>query len=168
MIDNPAGVLVDQRVLAKVREIADRSSYRHEVGGILIGCRRGSYLHVVDASSPQPRDRASPVRFWRSPIGHQAFAAAAWRRSKGHVGYLGEWHSHAEDHPSPSTIDRGSWSKTYRLHQRPLVNLIVGQKTIWISVQTSSAPAAALMVVEADADGQLFAVSRPGTLLRNR
>ena len=168
MTDDVVGVLMDQQVLAKVRAIADQSFYRQEVGGILIGCRRASYIHVIDASSPQPQDRASPVRFWRSPIGHQAFATAAWRRSKGHVGYLGEWHSHAEAHPSPSAIDRGSWAKTYRLHQRPLVNLIVGQETIWISIQTSSAPAPALMVVDADDKGQLFAASRHGAPLRPR
>ncbi|PLR21923.1 hypothetical protein SGCZBJ_20375 [Caulobacter zeae] len=156
MNQDVVGVLVDRAALAKVRGLAGRSRFEMETGGVLVGCRRGGYLHVTDASAPQASDRASPFRFWRSPQGHQAFAEAAWRKSRGHVSYIGEWHSHPEDEPSPSSIDRQSWATTFASHQRPLVFVIVGRQGLWLSVQSSSASAKALIVREDDGTGQLF------------
>lgn len=35
----------------------------------------------------------------------------AWRRSGGVTTYLGEWHTHPEEVPAPSVIDRIGWAK---------------------------------------------------------
>jgi hypothetical protein len=41
------------------------------------------------------------------------------------VTYLGEWHSHPERNPSPSTIGHADWSKQLRKQKRNLVFIIV-------------------------------------------
>lgn len=153
-------VLIDRAVLSTTRTTAVDAGFRHEVGGVLIGLQRHPHLHVCEASMPQPADRASPSRFRRSPLGHQAFAAAAWRRSGGHMTYLGEWHSHPQDKPLPSSIDRGSWARTRRLHQRPLVFLIVGRTDIWLTVQSAHGLAEPWTLVDEDETGCLFAPRR--------
>jgi integrative and conjugative element protein (TIGR02256 family) len=33
----------------------------------------------------------------------------AWIRTSGTLDYLGEWHTHPEDTPRPSSIDRQQW-----------------------------------------------------------
>lgn len=150
-------MLIDRSVVTTVRSAAENAGFRHEVGGVLLGLQRQPHLHVCEASTPKRADRASPTRFWRSPVGHQAFADAAWRRSGGHVTYLGEWHSHSQDNPLPSAIDRGSWAKTRHLHRRPLVFLIVGRAELWLSVEPAAGAAEAWTLVDQDEAGCLFA-----------
>lgn len=71
--------------------------------------------------------------------------------------YLGEWHSHPQDRPHPSAIDRGSWARTRRLHNRPLVFLIVGRTDVWLSVQPAGGPAEPWTLIDQDETGCLFA-----------
>lgn len=150
-------LLIDRSVLETLRTTAETARFRHEVGGVLIGFQRPPHLHICGASTPQAQDRASPVRFHRSPEGHQAFADAAWRRSGGHVTYLGEWHSHPQDRPLPSPIDRHSWTQTRRLQDRPLVFLIVGREDLWVSVQPASGRAEPWTLIEQDETACLYA-----------
>jgi integrative and conjugative element protein (TIGR02256 family) len=153
----PVGLLVDRSVLDITGAKARAEGFNREVGGVLIGYRRGSYLHVSGASVPQVRDHSSRFRFHRLPDGHQAFVDAAWRRSKGHEAYLGEWHSHPENLPTPSGVDRASWATTLARHGRPLVFLIVGRTGLWLSVAPVRGPLTSWRQIEEDADGGLFA-----------
>lgn len=149
-------VLLDRMVIARIRDTAAATQFRHEVGGVLVGSRRGPHFHIRDASLPQTSDRASPVRFWRRPDGHQEFVDSAWHKSKGHVIYLGEWHSHPEAVPTPSTIDRSSWASTVRTHGRPMVFVIVGTSGLWLTVEPSQSPSQAWLIADEDRDGILF------------
>lgn len=157
MISRDGCVLIDRTVLTTLQATAEDARFRHEVGGVLIGFQRPPHLHICGASTPQARDRASPLHFHRSPEGHQDFAEAAWRRSGGHITYLGEWHSHPQDRPVPSSIDRGSWARTRHLQGRPLVFLIVGHEDLWLSVQPSSGRAKPWTLVEEDDTACLYA-----------
>lgn len=150
-------VLIDRTVLRTVQTTAQDAGFRHEVGGVLIGFQRPPHLHICGASAPYAGDRASPVCFHRSPEGHQAFAESVWRRSGGHITYLGEWHSHPQDRPAPSSIDRGSWVRTRRLQGRPLVFLIVGREDLWLSVQPASGRAERWKLIEQDETACLYA-----------
>lgn len=58
----------------------------------------------------------------------------------------------------PSSIDRGSWARTRRLHRRPLVFLIVGREALWVSVEPASGPAEPWTLVDQDEAGCLFAL----------
>ncbi len=122
------GVLVDKSVLETVRRTAEDAHFRHEVGGIFLGSIRGDYLHIVQATPPQAEDRFSSTRFWRAASGHQQIANRAWRASGETVTYLGEWHSHPERYPSPSSIDHADWAKQSAKHRRDLAFLIQGMK----------------------------------------
>jgi integrative and conjugative element protein (TIGR02256 family) len=42
---------------------------------------------------------------------HQEQIDLAWKTSAGTSAYLGEWHTHPEDIPSPSFIDLMGWQK---------------------------------------------------------
>jgi integrative and conjugative element protein (TIGR02256 family) len=134
------GVLVDKSVLGTLRQTAEDAHFTHEVGGILLGSVRGDYLHIVQATPPQAEDRFSLTRFWRSASGHQQIASRAWKASGETVTYLGEWHSHPERYPSPSSIDHGDWAKQLAKHRRDLVFLIQGKKGLYLACGSRLGP----------------------------
>ena len=74
------------------------------------------------------------------PFGHAAIALARWTGSQGTVRYLGEWHTHPEDHPQPSGLDRLEWIRlsARRLDKRPMLAVIVGRKSLYVELVPSS------------------------------
>jgi integrative and conjugative element protein (TIGR02256 family) len=107
-----------------------------EAGGLLLGTVHGSNLALTEATAPTSRDRRLRYLFERLPFGHRAIAAARWRSSGGTVRYLGEWHTHPEDFPTPSGIDRTEWAELSRKRTdgRPLLAIIVGRKSLYVEL----------------------------------
>lgn len=101
-----------------------------EAGGILLGRHLlDSSAIIVDAiTTPMPGDRQARTHFYRDHPQHQKVIDAAWHESKGTCTYLGEWHTHPEANPKPSSVDYRDWRR--RLHQdmytEPLFFIIVG------------------------------------------
>lgn len=94
--------------LQRWRQLRPRS---REAGGVLLGTWQEFGQHVVVSSltEPMPSDRRTLRGFWRSQAPHQAAIDWAWRDSDHTQTWLGEWHTHPEDDPSPSAIDRQDW-----------------------------------------------------------
>lgn len=101
-----------------------------EAAGVLIGERRGPHLVIHRLSEPGPGDVRSRHSVDRRGFHHQVAVEEAFTGSQGTLQYLGEWHTHPEDAPSPSPTDKGSWSR-HLIHQEPMILLIVGRKRIW-------------------------------------
>lgn len=82
-----------------------------EAGGILLGrFLLDSNDVIIDTiTKPLNRDRRSRYRFFRSTVGHQQIADQEWQNSNGTTNYLGEWHTHPEPNPSPSSLDLRNW-----------------------------------------------------------
>lgn len=110
-----------------------------EAGGILLGYVRGSHLEVLHATEPSPRDRRHRVLFEREQYWHEAEARRMWRESRGLVRYLGEWHTHPEEVPSPSRLDRAEWEKLAQLRAdgRPVLAVVVGTQRLHVEQAAS-------------------------------
>jgi len=49
--------------------------------------------------------------------------------------YLGEWHTHPEHSPSPSTIDTHGWQRICNTRKMPMLFVIAGtQHRLWIGL----------------------------------
>jgi integrative and conjugative element protein (TIGR02256 family) len=105
-----------------------------ESGGILLGSRRGLHLEVTHATSPYPTDVRTCTSFERRSEGHQDEASARWRESEGTVDHIGEWHTHPELVPSPSSLDTREWAKLLRHRSPPatMLGLIVGTVALYV------------------------------------
>lgn len=103
-----------------------------EAGGILLGHVRGIHLEILEATVPTPKDRRLKYFFERLLHGHQGIAERRWRDSDGLVRYVGEWHTHPEDHPMPSGLDINEWKKlaAARRDGRPMLATIVGRASL--------------------------------------
>ncbi len=84
-----------------------------ESGGILIGrFIKDSFDIIADEiTGPLPGDVQTRTTFYRDAAEHQKVIYQRWEESAGTQCYLGEWHTHAESHPTPSAIDFDSWRK---------------------------------------------------------
>lgn len=84
-----------------------------ESGGVLLGRKiLDSNDIVVDrVTEPFPSDHRRRRRFIRRSNGHQEAVNEAWQASGGTTIYLGEWHTHPEPVPTPSSIDITDWRK---------------------------------------------------------
>ncbi|KDE34186.1 peptidase [Kosakonia radicincitans UMEnt01/12] len=102
-----------------------------EAAGILIGERRGQHLVICDLSEPGPGDLRQRYLVDRRGAHHQKKVDDAFSQSMGTHQYLGEWHTHPEDHPTPSYQDKKSWKDNIDA-MMPMIVLIVGRKSFWI------------------------------------
>lgn len=128
-------VYFSQSVL-KVFERHIQSDSGTEAGGILLGHVRGKHLEVLEASEPTRQDRRLPYFFERMIHGHKSLADIRWQESNGLVRYIGEWHTHPQEVPSPSSIDLGEWELLAkgRSDRRPLLAVIVGRHNLHVEL----------------------------------
>lgn len=112
-----------------------------EAGGLLLGRYIVDSQAVVadEATEPAAGDVREPRAFHRLDHSHVVRTQAAWSESGGRVHYCGEWHTHSEPVPVPSSIDFEAWERTYgdvvAQHGRgtgPILGVIVGQTHIGV------------------------------------
>ncbi|MGP1716453.1 MAG: Mov34/MPN/PAD-1 family protein [Methylophilus sp.] len=112
------------------------SDTQSEAGGILLGSLHASNLLISTATKPSNRDKRSRFLFDRLPDVHRLVALSLWIKSKGTLRYLGEWHTHPEDYPTPSNLDKVEWKRisASRKDKRPLLAVIVGRKALHVEL----------------------------------
>lgn len=121
-----------------------------EGGGILLGSIHGGHMLIRQATVPTAWDRRFRYLFERMPFGHEAIALSRWTTSQGTVRYLGEWHTHPEDYPHPSDLDRSEWNhlSAKRRDKRPILAVIVGRKALYVELVPTSGRGSVLTPVE--------------------
>ncbi len=113
---------------------------KNESGGILLGNVFNSHCYIVKVTTPNKYDSFGPNYFVRSKQGAQSYINKSWKKSNGSEIYLGEWHTHFEELPLPSNIDKemilNSLKKT-KMEIDFLFLIIIGLNNIfWIGKQT--------------------------------
>lgn len=111
-----------------------------EAGGLLLGSVHGTHMLIEQVTTPTVWDKRFRYLFERMPFGHASTALSRWIASQGTVRYLGEWHTHPEDHPLPSNLDRSEWGclSAKRQDKRPMLAVIVGRKSLYVELVSSS------------------------------
>lgn len=134
--DKGSLVNFDDKVLDVFHEHIQRLSSDAEAGGLLLGEVRGRHLNLICATFPTVDDLRSRYSFERLPQGHAEVAQKMWSDSRGTVRYLGEWHTHPQDLPTPSGIDRSEWKRlaSERKDKRPFLAVIVGRAGLHVEL----------------------------------
>lgn len=136
----------DASVLETFAKYAQIKRTAPESGGILVGTQRGRNLEILVATVPVPTDRQTRYSFERNTASHSDTAKQLWFESMGTVRYLGEWHTHPEDVPYPSMIDRCEWTLLARARKdgSPLLTVIVGRDELHVELVYKGFPAVVL------------------------
>lgn len=122
----------------------------YESGGLLLGSVHGVHMLIEQATVPTTWDKRFRHLFERMPFGHKAIALSRWTASQGTIRYLGEWHTHPENYPHPSCLDRLEWHRlsAKRLDKRPMLAVIVGLKALHVELVPSTGRSSVLTNVE--------------------
>lgn len=128
-------LLLQPNVVAGIQRFANHGRSSSEAGGILLGrlILDTEDISVDLISEPTQFDKRSRFNFFRSREPHQDIVNKAWDSSTGTCIYLGEWHCHPEDDPTPSGHDLKNWKqivKSAKYEQSSLIFLIAGYKRI--------------------------------------
>ncbi|MNK11142.1 Mov34/MPN/PAD-1 family protein [compost metagenome] len=147
----------DKRILVHLQENVLETMSAHaqhrasdlEAGGILLGAVRGNNLEITFATTPVASDSRHPYLFERKSDSHREIAELLWLRSGGTIRYLGEWHTHPQDHPKPSSIDISEWRilVNKRVDKRPVLAIIVGRKSLHIELVYSNVSSSVLQPI---------------------
>lgn len=139
ILSNPFGacdsrVLIEDSVMANIDVFRQVEPGAAEAGGILLGFRRHTHLHIAMATSPGPLDRRSKYHFYRDVRFHAQIALSEWGKHQETMDYVGEWHTHPEDYPKPSALDLQEWRQICQRRQEPMVFMIQGILGRWVGV----------------------------------
>lgn len=106
-----------------------------EAGGVLLGRYLAEAPHVIidEITVPMKGDKRMPMSFHRGHEEHQRLIDQHWHSTRGTCVYLGEWHTHPEPDPTPSSIDLRDWRRRLRSDVFDAVSLfflILGTKKL--------------------------------------
>ena len=107
MIRYPIGqsgqtLVLSDKVLSHFRDHRQTSCWRREAGGQLFARINRDVIHVVEATGPRRSDRRSRFRYAPDAAAEQR--EIEQRFSLG-LHFIGDWHTHPEDRPTPSPLD---------------------------------------------------------------
>jgi len=109
-----------------------------EIGGVLLGYVYDWGIEVETLTMPSKSDISEPMGFTRKAFETQEKINLAWKESNGTKIYLGEWHTHPEDIPTPSQVDKDmmlSAVNETEMETESLLLLIVGWEKDWLGIQ---------------------------------
>lgn len=109
---------------------------KNEQGGILLGIVKLNEIIICRASIPTVFDKSSRFSFERNKKSAQLFIDYEFLNSGGKIIYLGEWHTHPENFPTPSNVDLKMIKTQYNknsLNENFLIMIIVGIKEKYVS-----------------------------------
>lgn len=105
-------LIITSEAIAQLLAHVQKRCWQREAGGVLLGRHLLDSDNIVvdEITSPQPSDRRSRFSFFRSKK-HEHIARVRWLEEASTLAYLGLWHTHPEDSPTPSHVDREDWQQ---------------------------------------------------------
>lgn len=132
-INSGCYLYIEQVVIDTISSFKQVSINSKEAGGLLIGYFKPPHLHVTNLTTPMPKDKASRTQYCREDIGHVKQLKSLYNTSHGKINLIGEWHTHPEKTPNPSSIDLNQWGKLQKARKNQLtICLILGTVDFWV------------------------------------
>lgn len=136
---------IEQHILARFRGFRQSKINPLESGGILMGKKIGEKFLIDFASTPGAGDKRKFNRFIRNKKRAQEIIIREREKTNNRRIYLGEWHTHFEEIPTPNSLDLREWKLTFDsslLNIDFMVCIIVGFKdelfNLYLGIQTST------------------------------
>ncbi len=133
----PVSVHIRAQALATFHAYRQRRFFHREAGGQLFARVRGNDWEIVTATGPRARDRRDRFSFWPHRASEQD---EIYEHHALGLEYVGDWHTHPQNVPSPSSDDLTSIRNVVRrsIHHPPgFLLLIVGRSPFPIGLWAS-------------------------------
>ena len=136
-ISNNNKLKIDEKPIESMLSYVQDSIEKNEAGGVILArFIKDSNNIVIDMNTiPMKGDIRTRTRFKRGKKRHQKIIDEIWKETEGTCNYIGEWHTHPEENPSPSKTDINSWKKILKndvYSSEYLYFIIVGTKSIGV------------------------------------
>lgn len=145
-IDNKK-MKIDYNVVNLIHSYKQLHAKDAEAGGILIGRENKETGNIIIeyATAPYEKDRRSRTSFYRKDKEHMTFYKKLYDQYNQIYAYIGEWHTHPEDYPMYSYIDKSNWEKISNINrdkEKIYYHIIVGNKEtrVWQCCNTLKKP----------------------------
>lgn len=128
-------VITDE--VLKIFKQFKQTNKKTEQGGILLGEVRENEVKITKVSVPTMFDKSSKYSFNRNKKSAQIIIDYEFYNSQGKTIYLGEWHTHPENYPTPSHTDRRMIRTQFDkniINEDFLIMVIVGLKNMYVSI----------------------------------
>jgi integrative and conjugative element protein (TIGR02256 family) len=112
-----------------------------EAGGQLFARLSGAEIEIVRATGPRVSDRRTRFSFWPHRWSERREIQTAYHEG---LHYVGDWHTHPEGAPKPSSQDLKSIADVFRQSKHDLTGILM----VIVGIQT---PPSGLYVAIADA-----------------
>lgn len=128
-------IIFSSKVIKKMQAIVEKNIDSCESGGLLLGYVRENHFDIRMITVPYKKDFTSRYSFIRKDKRHLNVFQALRSKIDKNITYIGEWHTHSEDNPKPSSIDLNEWNLIKGKRSYPLVFMILGRKNFYITVK---------------------------------
>ena len=122
----------------KVLDSYKQTSKQNEAGGIILGrVYENNVVCITELSEPNEFDKSSRYSFVRDKNMAQFIVDEAFKKSRGELIYLGEWHTHPEQNPTPSWVDKRMIKEQFKkniINENFLILLIQGTERLYASI----------------------------------
>lgn len=122
----------------KVLDSYKQTGNQNEAGGIIIGrVYENNVVCITELSEPNEFDKTSKNSFVRDKKMAQLIVDEAFKKSRGELIYLGEWHTHPEQNPTPSWVDKRMIKEQFKkniINENFLILLIQGTESLYASI----------------------------------
>jgi integrative and conjugative element protein (TIGR02256 family) len=131
---NNVDILIEENVIELFQHFKQTGN-KNERGGIILGEVSKNKIIIKKASIPTQFDKSFRFKFIRHKKSAQIFTDFEFYNSRGRVIYIGEWHTHPENYPSPSSTDINMIKTQFRknkINETFLLMIIVGLKGYYL------------------------------------
>jgi integrative and conjugative element protein (TIGR02256 family) len=130
-------IVISDRVIEIFNQYIQDTAKKDESGGILLGQVVGEKICITKVSIPNRFDKAGRCKFIRDSKAAQIIIDYEFINSNKKTIYLGEWHTHPEISPNPSSIDIKMLEQQFknnRINEKYLLLIIRGLQDIYVAL----------------------------------
>jgi integrative and conjugative element protein (TIGR02256 family) len=130
-------IIITQSALNVIEKYKQSTKNANESGGILLGQIKENAVYILRVTIPNKFDKASRYSFDCNKDAAQVVIDYEFINSGKKTIYLGEWHTHPENYPSPSGVDKKMIKKQYfknKLNEPFLILLIQGLNGLYVAI----------------------------------
>ena len=115
-------LLLTDHVLAHFRRHRQLGGHSKEAGGQLFATFNGKNIQIERATGPRKRDRRDLTFFIPNRLSERREIA---RHFKAGLHYVGDWHTHPESRPRPSSTDIDSFQDMFHKSRHKLASFVM-------------------------------------------
>lgn len=115
-------IKVSKTVLSHFDRSRQSGSKSKEAGGQLFALIDDNIIFIEQATGPRPSDRRTPLSFIPNRLAERSEIRRLFKKG---LHYVGDWHTHPEAKPRPSSTDERSINETFRKSRHQLDGFIL-------------------------------------------